>query len=78
MSVDGEHTILLPSVDSVLDVRFNDIIDAICYVFYLSLAFDIHDLNSPRFKCLSVLLQLGTVRFSLSFQCLLFLSYHLL
>ena len=76
MSLNRKHVVLFPPVDSVLNVRLDDIVDPISNVLHLSLAFDCDNLDSQSFECLCVLFQFGIIGFSLSLERLFFLSDH--
>ena len=76
--LNGQHIIFLPSIDPVLDVGFQHIVDPICDMLYLSLAFYVNHLNSQSFEGFSIFLDFGVVSLPLSFESLFLLSNHLL
>jgi hypothetical protein len=76
--LDRQHTILLPSVDSILNERLYGIVYPISDMFDLPFAFHSNHLYSPTFESFSIFFQLCVICFSLCFECLLSLSNHFL
>lgn len=73
MSFNRQHTILFPTINSVLNNWLHEIVYAVSYVLYLSFAFDIDHFYTPRLECLSELLEFCSICLTLCFQglCLL-------
>lgn len=78
MTLDGQHAVLLPATDPILDNRLDQVVDAVSNVLDLSLAFYADNLYTPCLEGFSKFLQLGGIGFALSLQGLYFLGDHVI